>query len=32
MIAAAIAMAATGGTASAIYYTKNKKTIRKTEK
>jgi len=32
MIAAAIAMAATGGTVSAIYFTKNKKTIRKTEK
>jgi hypothetical protein len=32
MIAAAIAMAATAGTASAIYFTKNKKPIRKTEK
>jgi hypothetical protein len=32
IIAAAIAMAATGGTAFAIYFTKNKKTIRKTEK
>lgn len=32
IIVAAIAMTATGGTASAIYYIKNKKTIRKTEK